>query len=278
MPFGNKLAKNIDRKAIPAQIRRAGKDVLRWIGLLDERALLLGADRIYDDDTFIASYLKSGNTWMRFLTTNMRYPSQTITFRNIEDYCPQLGDHDISKFDRPRFIKSHLPRFEAFPNSIYVLRDGRDVAVSFYHYSHERDWFEGSFSDFLRADWPFSEYFGTWHEHVQAALDFHEDHPDRMLLVRYEDMLEAPFEQALRIKAFAGFDIDDSTVRKAVKKSEFSELKKIEEEHGSEVEGKDMTFFRKGKSRQWEETFSDADLGYFLEKATPALHRAGYTV
>jgi hypothetical protein len=247
------------------------------MGLLDERALRLGADRIYEDDTFIASYLKSGNTWIRFLTTNMRYPSRTITFRNIEDYCPQLGDHDISEFDRPRFIKSHLPRFESFPNSLYILRDGRDVAVSFYHYAQERDWFEGSFSEFLRSDWPFSEYFGTWHDHVMKALDFHEEHPNRMLLVRYEDMLEAPVEQAHRIRSFCGFDIDSEIVRTAVKESEFSELKQMEKQHGSEVEDKDMTFFRKGKNHQWEEAFSEADLDCFLEKASPALRRAGYT-
>jgi len=276
MPIGNLLARNIDRSAIPAPIRRAGRHVLMWTGLLDERALRLGADRVYDDDVFVA--LKSGNTWMRFLTTNMRYPARSITFRNIEDYCPQLGDHDISEYERPRFIKSHLPRFETFPNSIYVLRDGRDVAVSFYHYARERDWFEGSFSEFLRSDWPYSEYFGTWHDHVMKAFDFHEENPDRMLLVRYEDMLESPVKQAHRVKAFCGFEIDDDTVRSAVEKSEFSELKQMEQQHGSEVEGKDMTFFRKGESRQWEETFSGADLEYFLDRAAPALQRAGYEI
>jgi hypothetical protein len=110
------------------------------------------------------------------------------------------------------------------------------------------------------------------------ALDFHEEHPNRMLLVRYEDMLDAPVEQAHRIRSFCGFDVDSEIVRTAVKESEFSELKQMEKQHGSEVEGKDMTFFRKGKSRQWEETFSEADLEYFLDRAAPALQRAGYRI
>ncbi|MCS3685485.1 sulfotransferase domain-containing protein [Salinibacter ruber] len=248
------------------------------MGVLDERALRLGTDRVYEDDVFITSYLKSGNTWMRFLVTNMRYPAKKITFRNIEDYCPQLGPNEMDEYERPRFIKSHLPAFESFPRSIYVIRDGRDVAISFYHYSLEREWFDGDFSEFLRSDWPFSKYFGAWHEHVSRALDFHDDHPERMLVVRYEDMLDTPEVQAERLRSFCGFDIDRDTVKEAVRRSEFSELKKMENKHGSEVKGKDMTFFRKGESRQWKEAFSDADLAYFLDQAAPALKRAGYDV
>jgi hypothetical protein len=278
MPLGNRLARRINRDMIPDAVRKTGRYVLSRLGVLDERAMRLGMNRVYEDDTFIASYLKSGNTWTRFLVTNMRYPSKKITFRNIEDYCPQLGPNDLGDYERPRFIKSHLPAFESFPKSIYIVRDGRDVAISFYHYSLEREWFEGDFSEFLRTDWPFSRHFGTWHEHVTEALDFHDRHPSRMLLLRYEDMLQEPVAQAQRIKSFCEFEISDDTVHSAVEKSEFSELKQMEEKHGSEVEGKEMTFFRKGESRQWEDVFSEGDLEYFLERAEPALRRAGYDV
>ena len=40
--------------------------------------------------TFPVSYPRSGNTWMRFLLANLLAPHETITFRNIENFVPDL--------------------------------------------------------------------------------------------------------------------------------------------------------------------------------------------
>jgi len=49
------------------------------------------ADRnlaVYPDDTFIVSYPRSGNTWTRFLIASLVFPSEVVTFANIERMIP----------------------------------------------------------------------------------------------------------------------------------------------------------------------------------------------
>jgi hypothetical protein len=58
---------------------------------------------VYDDDTFLVSYPKSGNTWVRFLLANLLYPNQAVGFANINRLLPAPG------VSSRRFLKS-LPR------------------------------------------------------------------------------------------------------------------------------------------------------------------------
>src|SRR6202162_6740160 len=65
---------------------------------------------VFDDDVFVTSYPRSGNTWTRFLIGNLIYQDDPITFRNIESRIPEIyfnPDHVMRRLPRPRILKSH---------------------------------------------------------------------------------------------------------------------------------------------------------------------------
>ena len=98
---------------------------------------------IHNDDTFIVSYPKSGNTWFRFILSNLLRQSaeENIDFHSACRYVPDIEVHhpELEALQRPRFIKSHCPRLiEAYPRVIYLVRDPRDVYVSYFYYLRKK--------------------------------------------------------------------------------------------------------------------------------------------
>ena len=108
------------------------------------------------DDIFVVTYPRSGTTWMQMilyqLTTegNMNFPHITMV-------CPWFERllKDGAAFDAlpsPRVFKSHLS-YRKIPKGpckyIYVARDGKDVAVSYYHFHATHIGFKGSFDEFF---------------------------------------------------------------------------------------------------------------------------------
>src|SRR5256886_17276683 len=65
---------------------------------------------VFDDDVFIVSYPRSGNTWTRFLIGNLVYHDDPVTFANVEARIPEIylfPDRILRSLSRPRILKSH---------------------------------------------------------------------------------------------------------------------------------------------------------------------------
>jgi len=173
-----------------------------------------------------------------------------------------------------RFIKSHKPLFEEYSSSICVCLDGRDVMVSYYHYLKGFGEEVGSFSEFLR-DYP--KWPGTWSGHVMRALDAQAQDPERILIVRFEDLKNDPVHELARMAEFAEIEATDNELAQAVEACHISRLKALEEKvRPASRSGATNDFFRSGKSKQWESVFSDDDVKYFYSVAGEALSRLGY--
>ena len=92
---------------------------------------------VYPDDTFIVSYPRSGNTWTRFLLANLVFPDKEVDFTNIEKLIPDTTSQSnltLKKTPRPRIIKTHEYFDHRYPKTIYIVRDPRDVALSYYEF------------------------------------------------------------------------------------------------------------------------------------------------
>jgi estrone sulfotransferase len=234
--------------------------------------------RIRPDDVFIVSYPRSGNTWVRFLLANLLAPDEKITFRNIEKYVPSIYKSADSLDGRRgrRYIKSHNPCYELYPKIIYVYRDGRDALVSYYYYATGKRVFSGTFEDFIFS--PFIEQFESWKEHVARARDFASKYPDRILILRYEDMLISTLPALTSISAFLGLTCDSQDIAEAVRKSSFEHLQKVEQKSGGETLGKKFPFFRTGRSNQWRDHFTPKVYQQFLEQNEQTLRSLGYQI
>src|SRR5712675_2194548 len=103
---------------------------------------------VYPDDTFIVSYPRSGNTWTRFLIANLLHSEQPVTFANIEQLipdCEAMSSRYVKGVARPRIIKSHEYFDPRYKKVIYIVRDPRDVALSYYDFSRKYRHIEDSY-------------------------------------------------------------------------------------------------------------------------------------
>src|SRR5689334_7193419 len=122
-----------------------GDNVRRVMGALAQVGRVLSGRQVagrnvsvFPDDVFLVSYPRSGNTWTRFLLGNLLWQDTPVTFSNIESRIPEIyfnPDRLMRQLRRPRLLKSHECFQPHYPRVIYIVRDPRDVATSFYHHN-----------------------------------------------------------------------------------------------------------------------------------------------
>lgn len=121
-------------------------------------------------DIYLASFPKSGNTWMKYvlacyvLNLDVDGRADRVSpprFRDVDAIVPELGidSHARGCFESRRrhgfrFVKTHLVRHGVLGRNptLFVLRDPRRVMISYYAFSkaNSRIRYQGDFSAFLR--------------------------------------------------------------------------------------------------------------------------------
>jgi uncharacterized membrane protein YkvA (DUF1232 family) len=229
---------------------------------------LLGTDiagrnlKVFPDDTFIASYPRSGNTWTRFLIANLMHSEQPVTFANIESVIPDataLSSRELKRVSRPRLIKTHEYFEPRYRKVIYLVRDPRDVALSLYNFRRKY----GSVDD----SYPIEQYVAqrflpgdmdvSWGEHVGSWLGTRMNHAG-FLLVRYEDLLQDPCRELGRMVSFLGLVANAETLTQAIERSSANrlrQLEKVEHEAWVTTKGKraDIPFIAEAVAGAWKQ-------------------------
>ncbi len=238
-------------------------------GIRSVLGYLLGTDKaernfaVYRDDTFLVSYPRSGNTWTRFLIANLMYPAERVTFANIERLIPDTASQSnraLKRTPRPRIIKTHQYFDHRYRKMIYIVRDPRDVALSYYDFHRKYRTIEDSYpleawvKDFVRGNLTSADW-GTWGENVASWL-YTRGRSANFLLLRYEDMVENTPRELARIAHHLGVEVTTDRLDEVIRRSSadrMRELEKVEENEwvATKKHRKDIPFVRVAKAGGW---------------------------
>ncbi|XP_073943401.1 uncharacterized protein [Choristoneura fumiferana] len=250
------------------------------------------------DDTWIVTCPRSGTTlaqemvWL--LKNSLDYDAarrtalhdrynfiEVFSFRHEQVQNPDLlnlnskimeklarpGYKSVETAASPRFLKSHLPLSLLPPalldtcKLIYMTRDPRDVAVSYYHLSRLMKFHDyvGDFKSFwdlfIEDAVPYAPFFS----HVKEAWA-QRDHPN-MLFMFYEDVIKDKQAAIRRVSNFFGREYSEDEVMKLCEHLDISNFKTNDSVNFASAKFAAMRnndaepFIRKGVAGSWYASF-----------------------
>jgi len=248
---------------------------------------------VYPDDVFLVSYPRSGNTWTRFLLGNLLDQNNPVTFSNIESRIPEIyfnRDRFLRQLPRPRMLKSHESFQPHYPRVIYVVRDPRDVAISFYHHNVKARNIPDDYpmDDFVPRfiAGEFDRKFGSWQDNVLSWIALR-GKSENFVMLRYEDMKRDTAAAIRRIAAFLErcsfrhIDTSPEAVKRAIDLSSPERMRALEkQESGSWVLTKgtrsDKPFVRSATSGGWKAQLSPASVAAIESAWSGLMQQLGY--
>ena len=230
---------------------------------------------------WIASYPKSGNTWIRSiiyaaLVGNVslnkvadvvpafnaslitQSSNEGVDALDAEVLCWDQAQQTASKHSSPKFqmFKTHnaaaIFNGVEFPNkkftskAVYVVRDPRDIAVSYARH-YDIDVNEAIQRMVDERNYTFdvgrAEFLSSWGNHILSWQE--KEFP--VLVLRYEDLLSAPYLQIPRLLAFLNIKTN-LPVASLVELTSFKNLKRLEGQGGFAESVRQKSFFWRGKN------------------------------
>jgi hypothetical protein len=269
--------------------------------------------------TWLASYPKSGNTWLRAIVDRIIHPERPFDVNALGETAPAfsglterfIADHGgevplaapgevrrywaatqhaiCSTSNQKIFLKTHnvAAKFDCghFPDpdlteaAIYMVRDPRDVAISFsYHYRYPLGLAvaalcSSSTFNFKPEQIGRTELLMSWGEHV-AGWTSVKRFP--LLVLRYEDLLADAERGVRRIAGFLGKRVSDEEFKSAAAATSFDQLRCQEAKRGFAEAVRAGRFFRVGKARQWSEIRDQSVFRPLLDRFSKPMRRYGY--
>lgn len=268
---------------------------------------------------WIASYPKSGNTWVRAIVDRIVHPEQPLDINLLGRTAPSfarltqefLDDHKLQlpaaapgevrrhwtavqkqiceAFEHDVFLKTHnvAARFDCGPfpdpgstaSAIYVVRDPRDVALSYaYHYKYSLGLAvvalcTSTAFNIKQQDLGKTELLMSWGEHVYGWTSLK---ACRLLVLRYEDLLSNCAACVHEIGRFLERPLARHQVDDIVAATSFEQLKHQETEHGFKEAVRPEGFFRVGRAEQWREVADQSVFQPIIDKNRRMMRRYGY--
>jgi hypothetical protein len=261
------------------------KQVLRYLAGNDK------AERnfaVRPDDTFLVSYPRSGNTWTRFLIANLFFPHEQVSFANIERLIPDTSSQSSRALKRtpsPRVIKTHQYFDHRYPRVIYIVRDPRDVVLSYYDFQRKyrqiADGYplESYVADFVEGRIGSSDW-GTWAENVVSWVGTRAGQSS-FLLLRYEDMVADTTHELTRVSEFLGIQASGDRLREIVDLSSAKRMRQLEARQSDQwiatkSRRTDIPFVRTAATGSWRSLLPSKSVAHIESAWGEVMARVGY--
>lgn len=198
--------------------------------------------------------------------------AETLEYHKIHDAYTTLADG-----------RNLIPP-EAIRGALYLLRNPLDVAISFAHHSNCS--IDKAIDNMSNPEFAFCggnkrlynqlrQWLLSWSEHVLSWVDA--EHIKRLLILRYEDMINDPLSTFTQAASFLELSGDKNSINKALEHCAIEKLQKQEREKGfKEKMAKSKNFFRKGKVGDWQNTLSDKQIMRIVSDHFEVMQRFGY--
>uniref|UniRef100_A0A1J3K745 Sulfotransferase n=1 Tax=Noccaea caerulescens TaxID=107243 RepID=A0A1J3K745_NOCCA len=231
-----------------------------------------------DTDIIIASFPKSGTTWLKALTVALLERSKHSSHHPLLSDNPhglvpvlelrlytETSKPDLTSFSSsPRLFSTHVPFHtlqESLKNSpckiVYVWRNVKDALVSLWYFEcanqkieEERSMLESMFESLCRG----VSYYGPFWEQVLSYWRGSLEDPEHVLFLRYEELKTEPCVQVKKLAEFLGcpFTVEEEesgSVEEILELCSLRNLKNLEvNKIGKTARGVDhKNFFRKGE-------------------------------
>ncbi|MEP6844616.1 MAG: sulfotransferase domain-containing protein [Panacibacter sp.] len=260
-----------------------------------------------DDDIIIATYAKSGTTWLQQIVSQLIFDGQEEM--EVAEMSPWLDLRvpprevkmpAIESQQHRRFIKTHLPVdalvFSPGAKYIYIGRDGRDVLWSMYnhHVNANKFWYEALndtpgrvgppiekpvesivqyYHDWLDKDgypfWPFWENIRSW----WAIRDLPNVH-----MIHFQKLKEDMPGEIKKLAAFLDIPINPEKWETLLEHCSFDYMKKHSVKSvplgGAFWDGGSDTFIHKGTNGRWMDTLTKEDSDKYEKMAAENLDAA----
>ena len=260
---------------------------------------------------WIASYPKSGNTWVRYFlksyseqkdkklslksTKNdnfftLNFPNLSLlkelgieykNFPNIVKNWIQMQDF-INLNGSVNYYKTHnaMCTINNYPftnkentlGGIYLVRDPRDVLISYSNHlalAHKETMirmFDSKNGEYQPTENEIynSTITGSWSDNYNSWKNYNSR---EILIIRYEDLVLDTFKTFSKIiKYLSGLtDFEEEKIKYSIEKTNFNNLKQLEEKEGFKEKGKGKVFFRSGRVGDWEKKL-DRSIAEEVEK------------
>lgn len=236
---------------------------------------------LHAGDVFLASYPRSGNTWLRFVLGEV-LTGKAIDFDNVDDMIPELKWHRRGVpilAAGGRLIKTHEPFRKEYRKAMYIVRDVRDVALSQYARSAQLGIAHADMDGFLVSflQGRFHGY-GAWGRHVRTWLDSPLAHEGKLLVVKFEELRRDPEASLARMVQFLGASAGAEQIRTALANNSVDNMRTKEVHSRKLIQSTTEVgrFVRKGAVQGWRSVLTPAQLQLFERHVGKELAQMGY--
>ena len=226
-------------------------------------------------DVVIGSYPRSGSTWITFMLADL-FTGTEVDFSTVQRVAPGVGRHHESEVLPTlggRLLRTHERWRSEYRRAVYIVRDPRDVVVSYYEYRRWLREFDGTLDAFVRSFVRGRiDAYGPWSGHVRSWC-----HRSDVTILRYEAVRIDAVGSILSVAKRLGIG-SSREVERVVHRASFANAQ--EREHAARRtvfqhtgEGR---FVRAGRVGEWRERLSDDSRLRIESTFGETMHLMGY--